>query len=28
LRKIERIIGAHQSELLERWYEEYGRTSW
>jgi hypothetical protein len=28
LRKIERILGAHQSELLERWYEEYGRTSW
>jgi hypothetical protein len=28
LRKIERIIDAHQSELLERWDKEYGRTSW
>ena len=27
LRKIERIVGAAQSELLDRWYREYGRTS-
>jgi Domain of unknown function (DUF4160) len=27
LRKIERIIRKHQSELLERWQQEYGRTS-
>jgi hypothetical protein len=27
LRKIERIIREHQSELLERWQKEYGRTS-
>jgi len=27
LRKIERIVREHQSELLERWRKEYGRTS-
>jgi hypothetical protein len=27
LRKIERVVSAHQSELLERWHKEYGRTS-
>lgn len=27
LRKIESIVGEHQSELLERRYKEYGRTS-
>jgi len=27
LRKIERIVNARQSELLERWYKEYGHTS-
>ncbi len=27
LRKIERIIQEHQSELLERWQKEYGRTT-
>lgn len=26
LRRIERLVSAHQSELLERWYAEYGRT--
>ena len=27
LRKIERIVNEHQSELLERWRKEYGLTS-
>ena len=27
LRRIERIVSAHQAELLERWRKEYGRTS-
>lgn len=27
LRKIERIVSEHQSELLERWQKEYGRIS-
>ncbi|MBM4083664.1 MAG: DUF4160 domain-containing protein [Planctomycetes bacterium] len=27
LRKIERTVRAHQPDLLERWYEEYGRIS-
>jgi hypothetical protein len=27
LRKIERVVSAHQSELLERWHKEYGRKS-
>jgi hypothetical protein len=27
LRKIERVVSAHQSELLEMWHKEYGRTS-
>jgi hypothetical protein len=27
LRKIERFLRQYQSELLERWDEEYGRTS-
>ena len=27
LRKIERIVATHQSRLLERWQEEYGRIS-
>jgi hypothetical protein len=27
LRRIERLVRTHQTELLERWYEEYGRTS-
>ena len=26
LRKIERLVVAHQPELLERWNIEYGRT--
>ncbi len=27
LRRIERQVSIHQSELLERWYAEYGHTS-
>jgi hypothetical protein len=27
LRKIERIVREHQSELLERWHKEYGHLS-
>jgi hypothetical protein len=27
LRKIEGIVTTHQSRLLERWHEEYGRAS-
>ena len=27
LRRIERSVRTHQEALLERWYEEYGRTS-
>ena len=27
LRKVERLVIAHQFELLERWYAEYGRAS-
>jgi hypothetical protein len=27
LRKVERIVSEHQSELLERWHREYGRIS-
>lgn len=27
LRKIEKIVQAHQTELLERWYIEYGRAT-
>lgn len=28
LRRIETVISQHQSDLLKRWYNEYGRTSW
>ena len=27
LRRIERVVSDHRSELLERWYAEYGRIS-
>lgn len=27
LRKIEKIVQAHQTELLERWTKEYGRAT-
>ena len=27
LRKIEKIVTAHQAELLERWDREYGRAT-
>lgn len=27
LRKIERIVTTHQTTLLEKWHEEYGRAS-
>jgi hypothetical protein len=27
LRRIERLIDSRQGELMERWFEEYGRTS-
>ena len=27
LRRIERIVRTHQAALLERWDQEYGRTS-
>ena len=27
LRKIEKVVREHQTELLERWYKEYGRAT-
>ena len=27
LRRIEKIVSEHQAELLERWYQEYGRAT-
>ena len=27
LRKLEKIVSGHQTELLERWYKEYGRAT-